>query len=99
MPKSKTRKTGHPARQPTRPTGRPVLSDPDKGLEVAVLSVLEATLAVVQEAETRLIRDLRNGDDTSKIAAIHLSLRAAGAGLISAHTKLVGLPDPTEGTA
>lgn len=90
MPKSKTRvrpvqRSAAPARHPQPAT-----------LSSATLALTQAALEVVREAELAILAEARTGGDTEQALDVHLHLRAAALGLMVAHSKLTGLPDPRE---
>lgn len=92
MPKSKTRKPAHRPVQ-DKPAALP---SPEKALEMATLAITEASLNIVREAETRVGLAVREGDreKLDEALALHLLLRTASLGFLSAYSRLSGLPDP-----
>lgn len=93
MPKSKTRKPSRPVQDKPAP-----LQSPEKMLEMATLALTEASLNVVREAEIQVTLALRAGDQErlDEAVELHLLLRSASLGMLSAYSKLSGLPDPME---
>lgn len=91
MPTSKTRTPRRPV--PPRPA-RPV--SPEKALETATLALTQASLEIVREAENRIALAARRGDRATvdEALAVHDLLRASSLGLLTAYSRLAGLPDP-----
>ncbi len=91
MPKSKTRNVRRPVSDKPAP-----LQSPEKALEMATLAITEASLNLVREAEIRITLAVREGDPAKvdEALALHLLLRTASLGFLSAYSRLSGLPDP-----
>jgi hypothetical protein len=90
MPTSKTRKkTDRPARPPVTA---------ENAMQVATLSLVQASFEIVREAELRIGVAARTGDQQKVDAALeeHLYLRASSLGLLVAYSQMAGLPDPRE---
>lgn len=91
MPTSKTRK---PTRRPdSRPIPRVTA---ENALEVATLSLLQASLEIVREAELHITKAVRAGSGVEKALEQHHDLRTASLGLLVAYSKMAGLPDPRD---
>lgn len=92
MPKSKTRKK--PVQD--KPVHRPVTGV--MALETAALSLVQASLEVVREAELHITKSARAGDaeGLQKALSVHHSLRTGALGLLVAYSELAGLPSPLE---
>lgn len=90
MPKSKTRK-----RPVQRPAAPPRHHQPAT-LSTATLALTQAALEVVREAELTVQLNARAGTDTAEALEVHHYLRTAALGLLIAHSKLAGLPDPRD---
>jgi len=90
MPKSKVRRkpaaTAHPSPLQRQPAT----------LSTATLALTQAALEVVREAELVITLEARAGGDTDQALEVHHYLRTAALGLLVAHSKLTGLPDPRE---
>jgi hypothetical protein len=92
MPKSKTRK---PAR---RPDSQPIPRvTPANALEIATLSLVQASFEIVREAELHITAAARAGEGVEEALAIHHELRSGSLGLLVAYSKMAGLPDPRDG--
>lgn len=91
MPKSKTR----PSRRhlPDRPAAP---FPAEKVLETATLALTQASLEIVREAEARITLAARTGEGMEEALEVHLYLRTASLGLLTAYSRLAGLPDPRE---
>lgn len=88
MPKSKTRvRPVQRSAAPPRPTGPATLSS-------ATLALTQAAVMAVREAELEITNAARTGGDTAQALEVHHYLRTATLGLLVAHSKLAGLPDP-----
>lgn len=90
MPTSKTRKTRRPDSQPI-----PRVTS-ENALEVATLSLVQASLELVREAELHITRAVRAGAGVEKALAQHHNLRTASLGLLVAYSEMAGLPDPRD---
>lgn len=93
MPKSKTRRPTTRRQLPDRPA--PAFP-PEKALETATLALTQASLEMVREAELHITKAVRAGEGVEEALEVHLLLRSASLGLLTAYSKLAGLPDPIE---
>lgn len=88
MPTSKTRKkTDRPARPPVTA---------ENAMQVATLSLVQASLEIVREAELRVTFAVRAGEGVEEALRHHHNLRTASLGLLVAYSEMAGLPDPRE---
>lgn len=93
MPTSKKRK---PTRTAVQDRPRPPVK-PEDALQVATLALTEAGLQLVQESEVRIRREVRMGGNVEEALQVHHFLRSGVLGLLTAYSKLAGMPDPREG--
>jgi hypothetical protein len=91
MPKSKTRNTRR--RLPDRPAAP---FAPEKVLETATLALTQASLEIVREAEAHITLAARTGEGVEEALEIHHLLRTGSLALLTAYSRLAGLPDPRE---
>lgn len=91
MPKSKTRR---PAR---RPDSQPIPRvTPANALEIATLSLVQASQEIVREAELHITAAARAGEGVDGALEIHHWLRTSSLGLLIAYSQMAGLPDPRD---
>lgn len=91
MPTSKTRK---PTRRPdSQPLPRVTA---ENALEVATLSLVQASMELVREAELHITRAVRAGEGVEKALEQHHNLRTASLGMLVAYSGMAGLPDPRD---